>query len=293
MRKRATFTTLFILVLSIVSTTFVFLALTSKEWAIQKYYLNSEGEIGNGANWTKPSCHANRSPFYRCEVPDLNTDTNTCPDPSCKWYRAYGKGATSCILASESHNQPDSPNVGGEQECQEVHWSGNLQIAACVFITIGLILLLPISLANLLVSTNPNSANKPDVDQAAQEAHDRELTSEATQVTKAKPRHRHSRRHHSRLSPITPYLVLLAILSLYIGASLQIFAQFFGVLGLTVNATPTAGQVENNNSDFLGSTPWMMDKALTAYATVTWTLAVTAATLMGLVYRIPRWPKLI
>lgn len=269
MRRRAAgITSVFILSLSIVSTTFVLLALTSKQWSIQKYYLNQEGEAGNGVDWITPICVANKSPFYRCDIPYLDDTTNppTCVVPNCQFYEPYGWNATSCRLASETRNAANSASNGGEQECQEVHYTGNLQIAASVFITLGLISLVQLTLINFL-GADP-SVNALDEGHA-------------------------SRSHyHKRISPLIPYIVLMTLFSLYVGAILQVLAQFFGVLGLTVNATPTAYQAEQNNQNFLGATPWIMDKALTTYATVAWTMAVACAGLVGFVYRTPKFPKL-
>lgn len=99
--------------------------------------------------------------------------------------------------------------------------------------------------------------------------------------------------HHERLSPWTPYLALILLLSLYTGAILQILAQFFAILALTINATPSPAQATQNGSAEFGASAWTMDKALTAYATVAWTTALACALLTGYLYRTPRFAKLV
>jgi hypothetical protein len=96
-----------------------------------------------------------------------------------------------------------------------------------------------------------------------------------------------------RLSPYTPYIVLILLFSLYTSAVLQILAQFFGVLALTIDATPTPYQAVQYNRDVLGATPWIIDKALSVYATVAWTSSLATAGLVGFVYRTPRFTKLV
>lgn len=62
---------------------------------------------------------------------------------------------------------------------------------------------------------------------------------------------------------------------------------------LTIHRTPFPDQAIQHNRDILGATPWIMDKALTAYATVAWTFAGAGAVGVGLVYRVPRWEKFL
>ncbi|KAF8851877.1 hypothetical protein BDZ45DRAFT_678782 [Acephala macrosclerotiorum] len=285
MRRRAVLSSLFIFALSIVSTTFVLLALTSPRWAVQKYYLNTDGSAALGADWISPICVAHKSPFYRCEPPIINTTASPpiCTVPNCQFYAPYGRNRTSCRLAAETNDtDPNSVTNAGEQECQEVHWTGNLQIAASVFITLGLILLIPITAANILLGfgSSRSSASEPGV--------------EATSSSPPKPdNHAHHRQPRHKFSPFTPPLILATILFLSIGAILQFVAQFFGVLGMTINGTPFPDQAVQHNPDILGATPWIMDKALTAYATVAWTFAGVGAVGVGMVYRVPRWEKFL
>lgn len=92
---------------------------------------------------------------------------------------------------------------------------------------------------------------------------------------------------------MTSHLVFVLLGFLYIGAILQIFAQFFGVISMTIIATPTPDQAVQSNVDNLGATPWIIDTALSTYATVAWTSALAYAGLIGMVYRTPRFTKLV
>ncbi|KAG4435924.1 hypothetical protein IFR05_008581 [Cadophora sp. M221] len=294
MRRKAAATSLLIFALSIISTTFVLLALTSKRWSVQKYYLNKEGDLGFGAGWVTPICHANKSPFYRCEPPVLtiSNDVAQCNVPNCQFYKPYGRNKTSCRLAVETKDaEPNSVTNAGEQECQDVHYTGNLQIAASVFITLGLILLMPLTLANFLLGTESpkHETQTPAAAGASAEAG----TESKTTAHATGPPNGHKTPVSRKLSPWTPHLVFILLAFLYIGAIIQILAQFFGVISMTIIATPTQDQAIQSNVDNLGATPWIIDKALSTYATVAWTSALACAGLVGLVYRTPRFTKLI
>ncbi|KAK0100919.1 hypothetical protein ONS95_007361 [Cadophora gregata] len=295
MRRSAAATSLLIFALSIISTTYVLLSLTSKRWSIQKYYLNKEGDLGFGAGWVDPICNASKSPFYRCEPPVLTIKNNiaSCNVPNCHFYRPYGRNKTSCRVAVETKDaEPNSVTNAGEQECQDVHYTGNLQIAASVFITLSLILLIPLTIANFLLGVKgPRYATHTP---AAATISTEEAGTEPKAATHTMgPLNGHKTPIRKKPATWTPYLVFVLLVSLYIGAILQILAQFFGVISMTIIATPTQDQAIQSNVDNLGATPWIIDKALSAYATVAWTSALACAGLVSLVYRTPKFTKLI
>ena len=290
--------------LSIISTTFVFLALSSNKWSIQKYH---DASIGGGSptTWTDPPlCAANRSPFYRCGIPVVTFDAvkniTTCQIPDCAFYKPYGWNQTSCRLPVETGSE-DDPLNGTEQECQEgkirckfrqtgtdksmiVHYAGALQIAACFFEAFSLCLLLPLTTFNLISSFFSTSHHT--------QRHEQEMAESSTRA-ETPSNHAFPKSTSERLSPWTPYIVLVLLFSLYVGAILQILAQFFGVLGLTLNATPTPAQATQNGSDDFGASYWVMDKALTTFATVAWTSSLACGMMTGFVYRTPKFSKLI
>ena len=112
-----------VLALSIVSTTFVLLTLTSKRWAVQNYYPSGiYGQEGDGSLNVKRATWAYRSPFYRCGVPEVY-ENETGIVPFCQFYRPYGTN-TSCRTSGEMHLATkqllESHGVlGTSQECQQ------------------------------------------------------------------------------------------------------------------------------------------------------------------------------
>jgi hypothetical protein len=78
---------------------------------------------------------------------------------------------------------------------------------------------------------------------------------------------------------------------------LQVLAQFFGVLGLTVNATPNAGDASQDQpdttSDNFVAQDWVIDKALSTYATIAWTSALLCALIATSIFRRPRFSKIL
>jgi hypothetical protein len=122
MRRRAVVTSVLIFSLSVVSTTFVLLALTSKRWVLQRYYPQVTGSPALGADWIKPICFANRSPFYRCGLPIVNDTANpwTCVVQDCQFYAPFGYNKTSCRLGVETNGSDTLSDItAGELECQQ------------------------------------------------------------------------------------------------------------------------------------------------------------------------------
>lgn len=92
-------------------------------------------------------------------------------------------------------------------------------------------------------------------------------------------------------------MVVFLLGSLYIGAVLQIFAQFFGVLGLTVTASPNSRnaniyQPEGDYKNF-SAEDWIIDLALSSYATVAWTSALAAAAVATILFTTPTFRKFV
>lgn len=101
------------------------------------------------------------------------------------------------------------------------------------------------------------------------------------------------RRRRSDLYSYTPYVAAFSVCFLCIGAVLQVIAQSFGVLGLTLNASPTPDYISTNNDGAFGANSWVIGVALSTYATVAWTTALATAALTTLTYRLPRIGKLL
>jgi len=92
-------------------------------------------------------------------------------------------------------------------------------------------------------------------------------------------------------------IVVFLLGALYIGAVLQLFAQFFGVLGLTVNASPNSRDANGDQPDFnlnnFDAADWIIDLALSRYATVAWTSALAAAAVATVLFKTPSFKKFI
>jgi hypothetical protein len=93
-------------------------------------------------------------------------------------------------------------------------------------------------------------------------------------------------------TPWTSWITLLLCVCLFLGAALQLLAQFLGVLAFTVNATPTPLQAAQGNTFDFGASTWILDVALTSYASCAWVFALFAAGLVGFVWRVPRLGRL-
>lgn len=105
--------------------------------------------------------------------------------------------------------------------------------------------------------------------------------------------HRPHRSRRPKLSPYTPYVAASSVCLLCIGAALQVIAQFFGVLALTLNASPVPDDISNDTNGAFGANSWVIGVALSTYATVAWTTALITAGLVILTYRLPRIEKLL
>lgn len=193
-----------------------------------------------------------------------------------------------------------------------MHYAGNLQIAASTFIVVGLCAALVLCTSTILLgvmeSKKPSDRSAHSQGSSAEEGQDA-IAVQHDVESKSLQRDRH-RKHHGPTyedvprhagSSATPWAVAFFLGCLYIGAFLQLLAQFFGVLGLTVSATPkqdaellvfqdigTTDQGDNYDPD-----SWVIGKALSTYATVAWTSAVLCATVATLVMRRPRIAKVL
>lgn len=143
-----------------------------------------------------------------------------------------------------------------------------------MFITLGLVLVLVLLLVSFIIGSSTGIPVSPPKTQKEDLPGGPEQQRPQPQV--------------SRRSSLPDVISFLVQCSLYTGALLQVFAQFFGILGLTINATPTPSEARANSLDGLGVSEWIMDKALTRYATVGWTMALACAVATNLCYRAPK-----
>lgn len=126
MRVKVILATTLVYALSIISTTFTLLTLTSKNWSEQSLYVagyqnGSSNLPPDGTKEFSPVCVVPRSPFYRCNLPHVYWNS-TC-ELDCQWYQPYGWNKTSCRSAAEFgasyQNVTYEVLLGHAQECQE------------------------------------------------------------------------------------------------------------------------------------------------------------------------------
>ncbi|KAK5455898.1 hypothetical protein LTS15_005216 [Exophiala xenobiotica] len=285
-----------VLALSIVSTIFVLLALTSPHWASQSYYYALNGQ-SDGTTDIKPLFRASRSPFYRCGIPKVPVELKNGTrrwSLECHSYRPYGKDKTSCRSAAEMGIPSDNlvagkGLLGNAQECQQVHYAGNLQIAASVFITLGLIMTLMLVLVGVLRNRKTSGAEEEATAQNTSEG------AKESRCAETGPAPGSLKRGPTRR--IGSYMILLLLFFLYAGSLMQILAQFFGLLGLTINNSLSVQDVwtaqfnTNTTLDNFVAHAWVVDKGLSAYATVAWTSALLCAAIATVYFHTPRFYK--
>ena len=164
---------------------------------------------------------------------------------------------------------------------QTVHYAGNIQIAASIFLALGLVLSLGLSALTVLRGA-PRPASEPGpVVTRDSEAKNAPEASARVQAASAR-----------RPGVAASYVTLALLFCLYMGAAFQVLAQFFGVLAFTINPTPngadaTASQHKRHFNHF-SADEWVMDEALTTYATIAWMAAVLAALAATAVFERPR-----
>ena len=149
-----------------------------------------------------------------------------------------------------------------------MHYAGNLQIAAAVFITLSLLLLLAFISAHFFAIRQRNGPEEE------------ELTADGAATDG--PKHRSNSRIPQKWRIVRAYFYKTTVLSLWVGAILQFLAQFFGILGLTVVATGPLGDVNGGN---YGASTWSIDLALARYGSAAWLSALVAAGTLRSSYR--------
>lgn len=168
---------------------------------------------------------------------------------------------------------------------QLVHYAGNLQVTAAVFLTLAL--LLAIVLATFTVA----AVSLPAV--ASDSAREHDPKSADASTVPVTPR----KRTAIPRSKATPYVTAMFLACLVIGAVTQVLAQYFGVLGLTVNATPSAadaiGAVHESDAIFFRADSWAISRGLSVYGTTAWASAIACAVVASSVFRTPRFTKVL
>lgn len=178
-----------------------------------------------------------------------------------------------------------------------MHYAGNLQIAATVFLGLSLLLTLGLSALTLALGTFKHGATNRHV-RPRQKHEEIKVDDETIVVVEDDTRTPSHQRHaiHQRYSSKVPFLSAALLACLVIGSVTQLLAQYFGVLGLSVNATPTYDKtplVQTATYHFFVADSWAIDTGLSVYATTAWTSAIACAVLIASFWRLPRASALL
>ena len=273
---------------------FSILATTSSKWAVRDYY-----DTVVPKDWKHPNYTISRSPFRICTAqPKFVQTTRPPPDDeptltlvsysvSCKHYKPYGKGRTSCELQSVTGNDSVA-NVGDSRLCQQVHAAGNYAISGTVLISVGfLVVLLLVPMAVLQTRTGHSEAalreSEPSDNIAVDKTGSRATTS-AGQTNSSPSRSFFQSLHFSS-----------AVL-FYIGAILILLSQFYGILGFIQSspnnadfASSAAGNSKDVDTNVVGyHGPWYQGVALSAYLTCAWVFALATPVLTTRLWSFPQ-----
>ncbi|KIX05660.1 uncharacterized protein Z518_03632 [Rhinocladiella mackenziei CBS 650.93] len=240
------------------SLAFIITAFVSRDWAKQDFFPPNLQII----DWDpdNPLYTLYRSPFTVCTVEEIagtaGDGLDTTFEVSCERYRAYGRGKTSCELPSNT-GTTSGPTNGDARMCEQIHYAGNLIIAALAFACLAFVLCVVLFLLSFITYGHrpaPVSAN-----------------GEATE-TKGRG---------GRRAAFTT-LRSAFLCSSAVAAMTTFLAQCFGILGL-VQSQPDNGLYAsflNGNSVLdgdLSHAPWVQGWALSVYASLGWLCAALAA----------------
>ncbi|KEF54960.1 uncharacterized protein A1O9_08612 [Exophiala aquamarina CBS 119918] len=245
------------------SLAFIITAFVSREWAKQDFF-SPNLQI---TDWDpdNPLYTLYRSPFTVCtveEIPGTSGDgLDSTFDVSCERYRAYGRGKTSCELPSDT-GTTSGPTNGDARMCEQVHYAGNLIIAALAFSCLAFVLCVVLFLFSFITY-----GHRPAPVSGA---------NGGATTTASETKGRRGRR--AAYATLRSCFLCAAAVS----AMATFLAQCFGILGL-VQSQPDNGLYAsflNGNSVLdgdLSHAPWVQGWALSVYATLGWLCAALAA----------------
>lgn len=267
--------------LAVLAFSFSLKAITSRDWAIQKTYKPSLPM----RKWTTPIYTSYRSPFIICDgiqtkVKLSNGSTILTYPLTCIHYKPFGSDRTSCETVATTKKY-DLAQVGDTRLCQQIHLTGNLAIAATVFIGLGFLLAIVMTALAFLQSRSLQSSSSSDHSETVVKTKsDREPEPSA-----APPR---SKSFGVRFGPFFNAALVFCFVA---GAIMYVLAQFYGVQAFTMSA-PDNGRfaaLSGNDLDADGDDhdPWVQGTALTIFASLAWLCSGLAAAMALLVWRLP------
>jgi hypothetical protein len=287
----------FPLILVVLAMAFSLTATTSKDWAYQRNY-----PAEPITNYTHPLYTLHRSPFVLCTLVD---DQNAV---QCAWYPPFGKNRTSCELASAIDSTDNVTQLGDPRLCQQVHMAGNLAIAGTLFIGLGFLLTIGMTMASITllsrVSGGSPSSSPLSLAAVVAAAEGGDATTEEDNVDAALPAHKsgaasseHRPHHHgdhqrkSVVHGIAPFVNAFLITFLALGGTLYLLAQYYGILAFTMSLPDNGvfSEFGGNNPDATAGfhEPWVQGKALTTWASLAWFFAALGAAAASMAWKLP------
>jgi hypothetical protein len=296
-------------IFAVLAFSFSLKAITSRDWASRNTYKSRLPH----KNWTTPIFTSYRSPFIICDGVQTATKSPTNATIltyplTCIHYKPFGFNATSCetVAVTKLYNLY---KTGDARLCQQIHFTGNLTIAATVFIGLGFLLAILMTVLAFLQgqsSTRPTTASDNNTETVVKPKPERDVEAEINDPadTHSSHNHHHKTPQHAPPPPATvptppksfarrygPYFNAALILFLVLGAILYVLAQSYAVQAFTMSAPDNgrfaslAGNALNADGD--NHDPWVQGKALTVFASLVWLCAGLSASMALLVWRLP------
>jgi hypothetical protein len=251
------------LIFGILGFAFIITSFVSRDWVRQEYYPPELQPL----DWKTPLFTIYRSPFVLCTANATQVDANaTTYDLICSRYKVMGSGRTACQTPNETDAY--SAVTGDWRMCQQVHFSGNLILAALVFTCFALATLLVLSYFFILKGPSTNS--------------DAGFRDDGTDGLNSSPQQKSGQ---PTGVVVATYFVLTA---LAVTALCAFLAQFYGILGLVQSqpdngawASLSLGEVPDSQTGDLHHAPWVQGSALTVYISLGWFFSALAAGAIG------------
>lgn len=293
----------FPLIFATLSLAFVIISFRSSDWAHQDFYpVVATVDSGFEVAWYNSTFAKYRSPFVVCGFDQTAPNVSTVQiDVQCQRFKIYGAGKTSCeSYRSHNYTITSSDYIRDDRMCQQIHMSGNLLVAALVFVIIGFTISLPLTYYSLMVVFGRESSELQDdndtvtTTSAVPKSSKHYKNGNSEPVSTLQSHHRRSRYHHKnkRVSYAITFLAYSMIVSLSIAAVATLLSQFYGILGL-IQSNPTNGWFATNTGmpevlpGDIDAGPWVQGKGLTVYTSLGWLFGALAAGAAGGVWG--RW----
>ncbi|KAF2178914.1 hypothetical protein K469DRAFT_674865 [Zopfia rhizophila CBS 207.26] len=252
------------LVFGILSLSFVAVSFASRDWVRQDYFPPQLQPL----DWKDPQYTIYRSPFILCSAnPFKNGSEVVRYDITCNRFNIMGRGQTACQTPNETAAY--SSVTGDWRMCQQIHLSGNLILAALVFVSVAFATLAGLSYVFIMRATS-----------------NRRYKGSRGQNTTTPPADPTGQQPITSLVVIIFTYLLLAFLS--VTAMCTFLSQFYGILGLVQSqpdngiwASMSLGSVQDQQTGDLHHAPWVQGNVLMIHMSLAWFFSALTAGAIG------------